>query len=528
MKAHSLQYKFLTTVISAILVVTICIGGLSIYEVDQFVELQAETFIHVTCEKEAAQVNAIFSDMEKSVKIMENYVLDSFGSMAEIENREKQKEIIEDADHMFCDVAKHTRGAVAYYIRFAPEISDYLTGFFYSKGSGIEEYIRLEETDLSLYDRNDTEHVGWYWQPYEAGKPVWMKPYHNRNNDITMISYVVPLYCEGRFVGVVGMDFDYTVLTDKVHDIKIYEHGFAHLELDGEPICYGGPVLHSRLQEEYLQVSEALVNGMTLVLSASYEDIGRIGNEISLRILCVALVLAAVFSLIAMMRVRKIVKPLEMLTEASKNLADGNYDVVSVPSDIYEIQLLTAAFGNMTQYLQEHEKLQYLLAYRDSLTGLRNVTSYKAWIKDFDREIKSSEKEFGVLMFDVNCLKETNDQYGHEIGNKLIVACARLIAGTFKRSPVFRIGGDEFLVILQNSDLTDWERLWAKLDLECAGISIEVDHGKIPVSIARGFAKYDPDTDCQFVDVFNRADDDMYKNKRAMKLSQESKYLFKA
>ena len=221
-------------------------------------------------------------------------------------------------------------------------------------------------------------------------------------------------------------------------------------------------------------------------------------------------------------------KPLEMLTEASKKLADGNYDVVSVPSDIYEIQLLTAAFGNMTQYLQEHEKLQYLLAYRDSLTGLRNVTSYKAWIKDFDREIKGSEKEFGVLMFDVNCLKETNDQYGHEIGNKLIVACARLIADTFKRSPVFRIGGDEFLVILQNSDLTDWERLWAKLDLECAGISIEVDHGKIPVSIARGFAKYDPDTDRQFVDVFNRADDDMYKNKRAMKLSQESKYLFKA
>ena len=90
-------------------------------------------------------------------------------------------------------------------------------------------YIRFAPTDLSLYDRNDTEHVGWYWQPYDAGKPIWMMPYHNKNNDIMMISYVVPLYCEGQFIGVVGMDFDYTVLTDRVKDIKVYENGFAYL-----------------------------------------------------------------------------------------------------------------------------------------------------------------------------------------------------------------------------------------------------------------------------------------------------------
>ena len=54
-----------------------------------------------------------------------------------------------------------------------------------------------------------------------------------------MISYVIPLYCEDQFVGVVGMDFDYTVLIKKVHNIKIYENGFAHLELDGVDIHNG-------------------------------------------------------------------------------------------------------------------------------------------------------------------------------------------------------------------------------------------------------------------------------------------------
>ena len=56
------------------LAITIFIGGLSIYEVDQFVQHQTEDFINVTCEKDASQINDIFGDMEKSVHIMESYV----------------------------------------------------------------------------------------------------------------------------------------------------------------------------------------------------------------------------------------------------------------------------------------------------------------------------------------------------------------------------------------------------------------------------------------------------------------------
>ena len=217
MKRNSLQCKFLTTILSAMLAITIFIGGLSIYEVDQFIQQQTEDFINITCAKEATQVNDIFGDMEKSVNIMSGYILNSFDSLAEIRSPSRQEEILTATDRMFADVANHTDGAVAYYMRFATEISDSKTGFFFTKTDGGQEYIRFDLTDLALYDRNDTEHVGWYWQPYDAGKPVWMTPYYNQNNNIMMISYVVPLYCEEQFIGVVGMDFDYTILMDKVH-----------------------------------------------------------------------------------------------------------------------------------------------------------------------------------------------------------------------------------------------------------------------------------------------------------------------
>ena len=520
MRVQSIQFKFLITVISAMLAIAMFIGGLSIYEVDNFIQSQTENLINTTCEKNATQINDIFGDMEKSVHIMESYVLGFINSKADVQNPEKQKEILKRTDEMFVDVAKNTDGAVAYYFRLTPELSHNTFGLFYSKVQGENGFVRLETTDITLYDKRDTEHVGWYWQPYEAGKPVWMLPYYNLNNDIMMISYVVPMYCDNEFIGIVGMDFDYTVLTDKVHKMQIYENGFAHLEFEGEDVCNEEHAEEARVHEhpeEYLSVSKELKNGMTIVLSASYDDIRQIRYDIALKILVVVLVLAVLFSMIVIFIVRRIVTPLKTLTDASVKLSNGDYDVEIVHSDTYEIRLLSTAFENMALHLKEHEKLQHLLAYRDSLTGLRNTNSYWAWINDFDKEIETKEIVFGVMVLDINYLKETNDRYGHDVGNMLITSAARIISDIFKRSPVFRIGGDEFLVIIQNRDLEDLEELIRNFDDECNNVSVKTDKENIPVSIAKGFARYDSEKDSNFIDVFNKADDAMYENKREMK-----------
>ena len=268
-------------------------------------------------------------------------------------------------------------------------------------------------------------------------------------------------------------------------------------------------------------MSEELANGMQLVLSASYDDMKQIRYDIAYKILFAMLLLVAVFSLIVFLVVRRIVDPLKKLTEASKKLSNGDYDVEIIHSDTYEIKLLSTAFENMTEHLREHEKHQRMLAYKDSLTGLRNTTAYNGWVNDFEKDLADKNKEFGVLVLDLNYLKEMNDMYGHDAGNKLIVSAARLISDTFKRSPVFRIGGDEFLVILQNRDLKDYEELFAEFDLECANTVIESDEEKVVLSIAKGFSRYDPAVDRQFVDVFNRADEEMYKNKRKMKAEKQ-------
>ena len=518
-KTHSMQFRILATIIFAMLAITVFVGGISIYEVDRYVQEESENFVVVTCDNESAQINNIFVDMEKSVKVMESYIMDFFTEEADVEDSGFQETVVNSADQMFADVAKHASGAVAYYFRFDPAISTSKTGLFYSKTKENDEYVPLELTDISLYDKEDTAHVGWFWQPYEAGKPVWMLPYYNQNSNIYMISYVMPMYYEGRFVGIIGMDFDYLVLAERVHEIKIYENGFAHLEIDGAVVHSDDRILQgdtAQNSNKYLRVSKELTNGMTLVLSASYEDIRQIRYEIGIEILFAVLILSAFFTIVAIVIVRKIVSPLEKIADASVKLSNGDYNVEFVHSSISEIELLNAAFENMATNLYEREKELRFFANRDSLTGLRNTTSYKSWVAEFDKEIENKTANFGVVIFDLNQLKETNDTYGHDVGDKLIATAAKAISDVFKRSPVFRIGGDEFLAVLQHRDLKDCEALLMQLDAVCANTCIK-EKGNSAISIARGFAMFDTEKDLCFNDVFKRADYAMYENKRKSK-----------
>lgn len=529
MKERSLHFRFLVTIISAILIVAFFAGSFSIYEVDIYIQEETQNLVKVTCENEATKINSIFSNMEKSVRIMENYMLSFLENAEDIKNPVKQKEALLFADEMFVNVAKHTDGAIAYYLRLNPDISSSTSGIFVSKvNGGNDEYIRFVPTDLDLYDKNDTEHVGWYWQPYEAGKPIWMTPYHNRNNNYLSISYVVPLYYDDLFIGVVGMDFDYTVLTKRIREIKIYENGFAHLELDNVIIHDGTENLHNAElhddSKEYFRVSEVLVNGMTLVLSADYDDIRQIRYDIAFKILFIVVLFTILFSLLVIFMVKRIVKPLKQLTDASIRLSNGDYDVQIGHSNIREMNLLSRAFENMIMNLREYKNLQHHLAHRDSLTGLRNTTSYKEWVVEFDEKIKEGNITFGVSILDINKLKETNDKHGHIFGDELISTASHLICDTFKKSPVFRIGGDEFCVILQNNDLINVKTLFENLDARCATTFIDKDNRKIPVSIAKGFAEFDPANDTQFSNVFERADSEMYINKKAMKEAENKKH----
>ncbi|MBR1913310.1 MAG: diguanylate cyclase, partial [Lachnospiraceae bacterium] len=85
------------------------------------------------------------------------------------------------------------------------------------------------------------------------------------------------------------------------------------------------------------------------------------------------------------------------------------------------------------------------LAQKDALTGIRNRTAYDKETEKLQKSLEEGDKEFGIVMIDLNYLKRTNDTYGHEKGNESIKKLCFIVCHVFEHSPVFRIGGDEFV-----------------------------------------------------------------------------------
>lgn len=125
-------------------------------------------------------------------------------------------------------------------------------------------------------------------------------------------------------------------------------------------------------------------------------------------------------------------------------------------------------------------------------------------------------------MVDLNYLKKINDTYGHEKGNVAIIKLCNLVCTIFCHSPVFRIGGDEFVVILKGDDAKTAELLEVQFINELK--DIEKDPTLAPwekVSAAIGISFYDPNTDKDVETVFRRADKKMYQNKINMKAQRK-------
>ena len=155
------------------------------------------------------------------------------------------------------------------------------------------------------------------------------------------------------------------------------------------------------------------------------------------------------------------------------------------------------------------------LARRDELTGVKNKTAYNELEKSVQSNIDNGMDylPFGLIVCDTNDLKKINDTEGHAAGDEYIKKSAALLCNTFVHCPVFRVGGDEFIVFVRGSDYANRESLVESLH---AQIRENLQSKSGPV-LAFGMAEFIPKKDTMMSEVFDRADKEMYKNKRELK-----------
>jgi len=165
------------------------------------------------------------------------------------------------------------------------------------------------------------------------------------------------------------------------------------------------------------------------------------------------------------------------------------------------------------QKIREEASIAYEKARRDGLTGIKNKTAYGEFEAKLNQQILSGEDvEFAIAICDVNGLKDVNDTRGHIVGDEYIKAASRLVCNTFRHSPVFRVGGDEFVAILRGGDFEIREKLQNDFAETVKRNALDGQ-----VVMACGISVFDKTCDHSVADVFKKADALMYQNKVSLK-----------
>jgi diguanylate cyclase (GGDEF)-like protein len=158
------------------------------------------------------------------------------------------------------------------------------------------------------------------------------------------------------------------------------------------------------------------------------------------------------------------------------------------------------------------------LAYSDALTHVKNKSSFNIATKELQERIaKGEEVEFAIAMFDCDGLKDINDKYGHDKGDIYLKNSSLLMAKVFAHGDLYRIGGDEFVSILEGEDYQNREDLDKEFFKKSEEISSFAKEEWEKVNVSLGIAVYDKDIDTFVEDVLIHADHRMYENKRQRK-----------
>ena len=179
------------------------------------------------------------------------------------------------------------------------------------------------------------------------------------------------------------------------------------------------------------------------------------------------------------------------------------------PKEDSEHIIITVANINaaMQMELAYHDAMD--MASRDALTGVKNKRAYVQMETDLDLQIRNgSQPPFALVVCDMNGLKKVNDTQGHQAGDDFIRNTCSILCNIFLHSPVFRIGGDEFSVLLKDRDYLQRDQLIQQLG---RALDQQLIWGIRPLAV--GVADFEPGRDLNVQDVFERADRLMYQDK---------------
>ena len=235
------------------------------------------------------------------------------------------------------------------------------------------------------------------------------------------------------------------------------------------------------------------------------------------RIIHMVLAFSVIAILLAVVFARAMLRPINTLAQAASSFSATRLQQALPVERNDEIGVLARNFERMQRQINSHmaslydsqRELSYL-AHHDSLTGLANRALFFQRLEQLLELSQRNASQFAVLFVDLDHFKQINDQHGHAIGDQVLqIVARRLLHAVRGNDMVARMGGDEYLILLQGSFGSDsLSELLSKLGLSI-GEPMLVEGKKLEVGASIGYSLY-PRDGTTAEQLVNQADHAMY------------------
>ena len=415
---HSVKTRITAMTICIIVLASISIvmGMVAIRHIENY---DADQTLLLLCETGQKDLNYYFQNAEQSIKSVAAFV-ESDIDWVDDENLQDHMDRVRDA---FQKLAYNTSDVLTYYYRIDPEVSQNVKGFWYvnTDGSGFQEH---EVSDITDHDMDDASALVWFTTPKMIGEGVWHPPYITDNVDTRVLSYNVPIYHDGQFIGVVGIEIDYSTMAEVVNNITLYDNGYAFLDDDKGNIVYH-PRMDVTTMETQLKVPGELLrddevirysfegvekqavwlplnNGMRLNVTVPVREINAAWYKWNTEIGIAFAVLLALFVILIMALIRRttshLLKPISYEDEKSyQSKQDKNHTAGAGQGSSQQMNTAEYTVEELKAFLKEMSE-KYALA--------RVVDPIECRIIDLkdDGRISMNESCYGIWNSEQKCI----------------------------------------------------------------------------------------------------------------------------
>jgi diguanylate cyclase (GGDEF)-like protein len=473
-----------------------------------------------------------FESIEQSVEIAANIAVEDLDSVFLLEcgaikteaaanvRTDEQVAALDSYLNGYCDkiqdyyagVADYTHGVTAYFYCISPEISQNEKGFYYRK-IGKTGFIEQPPIDISSLTPAKSLQTTWYEAAVLEGRPVWIGPYSDGEGSSEWIcSYFAPIYKSGMLIGLMGMDIPCETLVAQLDAIHVYNSGYVCLlNAKGQVIYHpelpiggdideleinmpvdvlnnkssGDKLIRYSVDGEDRQLSfSTLSNGMKLVSIAPAAEINAPWVSLIRTILTISVVVILFYAVLILLITQIITYPLEQLTEASRHLANGNYDIDLKYHVKNEIGTLTDAFNQMRNQIKHYiDDLNHQL-YHDRLTNLPNMRHFFNLAMETRNLMLADGKKPVLLYIDIIGLRHINRQYGFKKGDEIIINFSQILTRQFGVHRLCRFSGDHFVAVTDEEHVEgDLSTILHECETAMDGDKLHIRVGVYPNSI---------------------------------------------